>query len=200
LNRIRAAESYRGEDLDNLALTTEYTVDNITYDKNGNIITLARRGADNSPVPSFGQWDDLVYTYDGNQLNKVVDSAPNSHKGFGFRDGTNEGSDYRYDHNGNMTLDNNKDITSIVYNHLNLPTEIVFGTAQNKKIEYVYDATGTRLSRSVQVLSRPLQMPEYAGGFIYNNAGASQMELQFFSQPEGYVKPVMNTLSSVTGF
>src|SRR5690606_37827774 len=63
LNRIRAAESYRGEDLDNLALTTEYTVDNITYDKNGNIITLARRGADNSPVPSFGQWDDLVYTY-----------------------------------------------------------------------------------------------------------------------------------------
>ncbi len=32
--------------------------------------------------------------------------------------------DYLYDNNGNITLDKNKDITSIIYNHLNLPCVI----------------------------------------------------------------------------
>ncbi len=40
---------------------------------------------------------------------------------------------------------------------------------------------------------------QYAGGFIYNNAGGSQ-KLQFFSHPEGYVEPVAGTSGSVTGF
>jgi hypothetical protein len=42
-----------------------------------------------------------------------------------FKDGTNTGTDdYSYDANGNLTLDNNKAISSITYNHLNLPSII----------------------------------------------------------------------------
>ncbi len=207
LNRIKGAESYKGASLNTMGLNTEYTVNGISYDQNGNILTLARKGADDNTVPSFGQWDDLTYIYDGgNRLMKVVDnSTSGSHKGFGFKDGINGGADYRYDYNGNMNLDNNKDITSITYNHLNLPTEIVFGTAQNNKIEYVYDATGTKLSKKVQELvGNALQFSntQYAGGIVYADMGlgVGNMKLQFISQLEGYVKPVSGTSESVEGF
>jgi len=41
-----------------------------------------------------------------------------------FKDRVNPGDEYAYDGNGDLTLYNNKGITSIVYNHLNLPSEI----------------------------------------------------------------------------
>lgn len=52
--------------------------------------------------------------------------------------------DYVYDANGNMTSDLNKGITNIDYNHLNLLTEVVFDNNPNKKITYIYDATGIK--------------------------------------------------------
>ena len=59
--------------------------------------------------------DQLVYSYDsGNKLEKVVD---NSNNVLGFKDGTNAGNDYSYDANGNMTSDENKNISNIKYNH-----------------------------------------------------------------------------------
>ncbi|WP_428229474.1 hypothetical protein [Flavobacterium sp.] len=75
----------------------------------------------------------LLYTYannnTANQLMKVVDNAPTASKANGFVDSaSNSVDDYSYDANGNMTKDNNKNITSITYNHLNLPTLITFAT------------------------------------------------------------------------
>ena len=54
-----------------------------------------------------------------------------------FNDGTNgSNTDYDYDLNGNLTLDNNKAISSIVYNHLNLPSVITV-TAKGKHHLYL---------------------------------------------------------------
>jgi hypothetical protein len=62
----------------------------------------------------------------------VVDNAPSASKVNGLIDSAaNSVDDYTYDADGNMITDNNKNITSITYNHLNLPTKITFTTAGN---------------------------------------------------------------------
>ena len=82
----------------------------------------------NTTRTSSYSMDYLKYTYDeGNQLTGVKDYYNNttSNSMGGFKDGNTTPVDYAYDTNGNMTVDKNKNITSIHYNHLNLPTKIV---------------------------------------------------------------------------
>ena len=45
--------------------TGDYKVSGISYDKNGNILTLKRQGALNEEATVFGVMDDLNYAYDG---------------------------------------------------------------------------------------------------------------------------------------
>ena len=97
----------------------------------------------------------------------------------GFKDGTNTNDDYSYDDNGNMVSDQNKNITSIVYNHLNLPTQINFGTGN--KIEYLYGATGQKQAKKV-FYNESFVTTDYLDGFQYTDA-----KLNFFPHAEGYV-------------
>uniref|UniRef100_UPI001BD3D0E5 RHS repeat domain-containing protein n=1 Tax=Flagellimonas sp. 389 TaxID=2835862 RepID=UPI001BD3D0E5 len=88
-----------------------------------------------------------------------------------------------YDQNGNMTADANKGITSISYNHLNLPTKVTIDNgSDNGTIDYVYDAIGIKLRKEISGSSTGTT--EYAGNYIYKNG-----QLQFFDHPEGYVEP-----------
>src|SRR5690606_29273864 len=159
--------------------TGQYAED-LTYDKNGNILTLDRFGKEELGQPI--QIDELTYTYDGNRLLSVADDTNNPD---GFKDGTNTGNDYTYDTMGNLKTDQNKGITNVKYNHLNLPTEVVFS---NGKINYTYDASGTRLAKKVEPKSGATVNTEYLGVFQYENN-----DLQFFFQPEGYVKKDENS-------
>jgi len=169
-------------------LANGYHVNNLQYDKNGNIIDLQRTGE------AF-IFDDLTYIYNGNQL-RIVNDAITNQQTEGFIDGNTSGSDYEYDDNGNMIEDKNKGITSINYNHLNLPTEIEFYENDiinpgSGIISYVYDATGVKLSKySYEASLSAGKTTQYAGNFIYEQAGMSpNYELKFFSHPEGYVEP-----------
>src|SRR5690606_16893311 len=116
LNRITGATG---------GASSNYDVSNITYDKNGNIMTLNRKGHTNVGATSFGDMDILSYNYDnsniGNKLIKVTDTGNTT---FGFKDGANTSIEYQYDGNGNMISDANKGIATITYNHLNLPTQV----------------------------------------------------------------------------
>src|SRR5690606_27996784 len=78
-----------------------------SYDLNGNILNLLRSGktAEVDGLVTYGAMDNLVYSYDGNRLLKVTESAVTTE---GFKDGSNEGNDYGYDDNGNMIIDLNK--------------------------------------------------------------------------------------------
>ncbi|GAA4275495.1 DUF6443 domain-containing protein [Aquimarina mytili] len=155
--------------------TGQYNLSTVSYDKNGNILGLTRSGWQNSN--NYAAMDNLLYTYDqGNKLVKVTDSG---NKTYGFKDGTNTGNDYAYDVNGNMTVDNNKGITNITYNHLNLPTKV---TINGKSIKYTYSADGIKLTKSVDG-----KFTHYDRGYIYEGP-----DLQFFTQPEGYVEPNTN--------
>src|SRR5690606_32059173 len=91
--------------------------------------------------------------------------------------------------NGNMTKDENKDITSIQYNYLNLPTEITFGNGNS--IEYIYSAAGVKVSKIVTDLSNttaPNIFTEYLDGFQYVGG-----MLNFFPHAEGYVRATSQT-------
>ncbi|MEO0556459.1 MAG: RHS repeat-associated core domain-containing protein [Bacteroidota bacterium] len=119
--------------------------------------------------------DNLVYDYDsGNKLTNVTDT--NASDTYGFKDVNGGGTEYQYDANGNMISDANKGITGITYNHLNLPTQM---TLNSGNIQYIYDATGAKLKKTVSTTGVETL---YAGGYIYEGN-----TLQFFPQPEGYV-------------
>src|SRR5690606_5492430 len=67
---------------------------------------------------------------------------------------------------GNMTSDLNKDITEILYNHLNLPTQISF--ANGNSIEYLYNAAGQKIEKKVHdTQNNAIKQVEYLDGFQY---------------------------------
>jgi len=111
-----------------------YSVPGITYDKNGNILTLQRKN--NGTLV-----DNLSYRYSGNRLQNVTDASGNA---FGYPASSSNPADqrYAYDENGNMTKDLNKNVSNITYNYLNLPREV---TRDGQVIKYVYTATGEKL-------------------------------------------------------
>ncbi|MDI9358778.1 MAG: DUF6443 domain-containing protein [Phycisphaerales bacterium] len=162
--------------------------ESLQYDKNGNITHLER-------FDDLEKIDNLDYTYDvaknKNQLMKVKDGS-NSPQGFkDDSDGiTDSANDYTYDANGNMTKDDNKGITSITYNHLNLPVKIFFGT---NTIEYIYNATGQKTGKKVTEAGNSTITDYLTGGFQYSNSF-----LQFFPHSEGYVTNVLTSTDCPT--
>ncbi|WP_412985788.1 DUF6443 domain-containing protein [Pontimicrobium sp. IMCC45349] len=175
LNRILNADyGVRNAGLYNLS--SGFDLLGMKYDKNGNILTLSRVG-------NGVEIDKLAYTYNGNQLDKVTDNTT-GWANEGFNDGNTSGNDYAYDANGNMIEDKNKGITSITYNHLNLPSTVTFA---NGSISYIYDASGVKLKKTVND-NGTLTTTKYAGNFIYEEDGTGE-NLRFFSHPEGYVEP-----------
>lgn len=169
-----------------VAITKSYN-ESISYDKNGNITSLDRNGDFDDPINPL-VIDELSYTYsdNSNKLVKVTDAINTS---LGFKDdsdGTNDTvDDYTYDLNGNMISDQNKGIVSIKYNHLNLPTEIVF-TGTNKKINYLYNSIGEKVEKKTTIGS-VITITDYIDGFQYIKNGSSAVALQFFHHSEGYV-------------
>lgn len=166
--------------------TGNYNLSLVNYDKNGNITKLKRQGHTvlnpvNGTSSHFGVMDDLIYTYNSqsNRLKKVLD---NGNDIYGFKDGVNFSTEYAYDVNGNMISDLNKGIMSIEYNHLNLPTFIEINSAPDE-IEYVYDATGTKLRKIVNIDGNSSVTTDYINGFVYENN-----VMQYFSTSEGYAK------------
>jgi RHS repeat-associated protein len=139
--------------------------------------------------------DDLFYSYSGNQLTTVDDA---SNVDSGFQDGNLGSIDYTYDANGNMITDKNKDISTINYNHLNLPTKITFGTGT--PITYLYNAIGQKLEKVVIVYNTKTKVTtktvtNYLGGFQYTTITKTHPTIRYaqikeliFPTAEGYVK------------
>lgn len=170
-----------GNGSSNWSFSKRFDESGINYDHNGNILALTRY---------FGDWniiDKLGYlNYNGNQLGKVTDSA-GVNLPVGFQDKDNGlGYDYTYDHNGNITSDYNKSISSITYNYLNLPNIITI--TSKGTISYTYDAAGNKLQKTIldqTVTPNKTTNYYYAGDYVYRND-----TLEFVSHPEGRLRPV----------
>ena len=136
------------------------------YDKNGNILALQRYGQ--TGTSSYGLIDNLTFTLNGNQLNRVDDAVTSSayNNGFEFKDAVKQANEYAYDANGNLTKDLNKGISNISYNCLNLPSKVTF--TDGSTIEYTYAADGTKL-RTKHVINGTTTTTDYCGNVIYEN-------------------------------
>jgi RHS repeat-associated protein len=132
-----------------------YTVNNLSYDANGNIQTMNRNGA-----------DQLAYRYDdANVSNKLLAVTDNQSSTLGFSDGNTAGDDYDYWPDGSLKKDLNRGITDIRYNLLKLPRQLTFSSG--KVVQYQYDANGRKLKMSVS----GGDVRDYVGPFQYlNNA------------------------------
>src|SRR5690554_3967177 len=165
--------------------------EHLSYDQNGNITTLTRNGDLDSDT-SVIAIDNLIYNYDAMyRLQKVVDFTGNPS---GFKEGADNEDEYGYDKFGNMIRDDNKDITSITYNHLNLPKEITFDGTPTRKINYLYNATGQKVAKKITNNSTET-MTDYQGIFHYVN-----QRLMFFATSEGYVNIRSNSKTGVRRF
>ncbi|TDW99184.1 DUF6443 domain-containing protein [Dinghuibacter silviterrae] len=172
----------------------DFSVPQISYDANGNILTMNQNGL---MVTSSGAIDQLSYAYNlgSNQLQSVTDAAPvdsTYHLG-DFQDGNTIGADYSYDSNGNLRFDKNKKIDSIRYNYLNLP-EYIHITGKGN-INYVFDAGGVKQFKIVTDSTRggAQDTTIYIGAFVYHSD-----TLQFLSHEEGRIRYV-NKINQVSG-
>lgn len=175
------------------------------YDANGNIKGMKQwgmKGMGSSVI------DQLTYSYfaNSNKLQSVSEPAGviQENKLGDFTDRNQSNDDYGYDRNGNMITDKNKgigstsniDLTSgggIVYNHLNLPSEI---TVKNESevvkgtITYIYDAAGNKLEKRVKENAsasnnnqEKLSFTTYLNGLVFE-----QDKLQFINHEEGRIR------------
>jgi RHS repeat-associated protein len=154
-----------------------------SYDLNGNLKSLQRWNTSTATL-----MDNLTYDYGTATSNRLLKVNDWGNKMMGFVDGTNAAGvdDYTYDKNGNMTLDQNKGITTaIVYNFLNLPELVTRG---GNTVCYIYDATGRKLAQVVTFNSELTtytgvqKQTDYCGELIYEND-----VLQFISHEEGRI-------------
>jgi len=161
LNRLRNA-TFEGN-------SQNYSM-NLTYDQNGNILTMNRYGK--LPNNSFDKIDQLTYNYanngKSNQLIKVDDQNNTNQQALGFSDkGSFNPTEYYYDPNGNLTKDRNKQIVKIDYNYMNLPRKITF--TYFNRIEFKYTANGTKLQKQTYKTGNLATTTDYIGNFIYEN-------------------------------
>jgi RHS repeat-associated protein len=161
-------------DTTNLGLNSGFatglgSVGNITYDKNGNIESLARAFTKDGQSVTF---DKLTYYYSANQLIAVDDAQTGQNAMGDFTDNGHKYTiwnlpEFRYDLNGNMTEDINRDIRVDYIQGLNLPRRITFpeGYIVNG---YFYDGTKYSKTRFDQN-SNLLEEEKYFGNLIIRN-------------------------------
>lgn len=192
-NRLKKADFTQNSSTGwNTSVGINYNLENINYDLNGNITQLKQWGLKGITSTVV---DELDYKYlNGDFSNKLLSVKElvvgNQENKLGdFTDKNTTLDDYVYDNNGNLTVDKNKNITSITYNYLNLPQTI---STNKGTITYTYDATGRKLKKEVNETGVGIKTTNYVGGFVYENN-----VLQLIAQEEGRIRYSTATSSFV---
>ncbi|WP_295230554.1 DUF6443 domain-containing protein [uncultured Chryseobacterium sp.] len=160
----------------------------LTYDLNGNILTLKRFSKPYSgTTPEL--IDDLVYNYTGNRLDKITLPSGTANNASGYNALQNT---ITYNANGSMINQWDKNIASIDYNHLNLPRLFTTGSGKFKQtIAYNYRADGVKIGKNTAGRFFLSTNTDYLDGFQYQVSLVAEGDdssnfLQFFPTSEGY--------------
>jgi RHS repeat-associated protein len=186
-NRLKVADfnQYTGGGFNKNA-GVDYSVTIPNYDANGNILQMNQMGLKPNANSSV-LIDQLNYTYysGSNKLKAVTDAVNDNNSTLGdfkYNAGSKTTTDYNYDTNGNMTQDNNKGISTITFNYLNLPQTITM--TGKGTISYTYDAAGSKLQKKVVDNTNGTSTTTlYLNGVIYQND-----VLQFIAHEEGRLR------------
>jgi RHS repeat-associated protein len=175
--------------------------ESMEYDLNGNITRLYRN-AKNTTNGMAMQIDNLTYDYSGNSLLSVTDASQNYS---GYPD--TSGNPIQYDLNGNMTLHKDKGILGVEYNHLNLPSHLLYDKGLSTRLgvirentSYVYRADGVKVGKVYKyapfdplgvITKLSEKITDYLDGFQYEGAvgkevGLIPFGLKFVPTAEGY--------------
>ncbi len=220
-NHLKAADfnqqfstAWAKTDPNNTNFSIDFSVSNQGYDANGNILSLTQNGF--KPGQAITAIDQLTYSYTNlatgaitNKLQKVTDGANDNTTNLGdfhYDPATKGSTDYTYDNNGNMVTDNNKKISSTVYNYMNLPQQVTM--TGKGTISYIYDADSNKLAKTT--LDNPASMATttlYLDGFVYQQrdpiatpAGGVDT-LQFMAHEEGRARYTFHHYySGTTGY
>ena len=174
--------------------TIDFSVHNLAYDANGNILKMDQYGF---KLGGSGPIDQLTYGYvaNSNRLNTVVDAQndPNSTLGDFHYNSARTGQDYRYDPNGNLGVDKNKGIYGISHNYLNLSE--YFQLPGKGSIQITYSADGNKVRKIVwDSVTKHINSTFYNNGFVYTNTDSFVHRptvidtLQFLQHAEGRVR------------
>lgn len=105
-----------------------YDLPLVSYDNNGNILNLQRKGVDAQMMDNFT----YAYQSNKNRLTSITNSV------------TSQTYNYGHDNNGNVTSDQFRYISGITYNISNLPEQL---TANSSIVDYWYDNNGNRFRK-----------------------------------------------------
>ncbi len=189
LNRLSSATFNEYSDAGSITNSNKYN-ESLTYDLRGNIQTLQRTGYyQNGSTCTYGQIDNLTYTYTSNtnrvhRIQDAVTTTGATARGFNPNGQGATNNAMTYDINGNLNKNNYKNASAITYNHLNLPTLITF--SGNNSIEFLYDAAGTKLRKTVRTNGSVTYVQDYlAGGIEYRQNGTGSKRVESVFHPEG---------------
>lgn len=179
LNRLIYGKSYQPYSTN---LNIDY-YENVEYDNNGNIVTLARGKKGIGSSITTEAIDNLAYNYEGNKLTQITDIAGNTS---GYPGG---GNIITYDINGNMTSMLDKRIKQIDYNFLNLPNNIQMNAAigLGYNLSHIYRADGTKLIKQYSK-GTTIITTDYLDGFQYEHSSLAPTipDLKFVPTSEGF--------------
>ncbi|MDY4952189.1 MAG: RHS repeat-associated core domain-containing protein [Prevotella sp.] len=155
LGRLTGAEFAE----DGLASVSRKYDERLSYDANGNPLSIRRSGLRQDGT--FGLIDDLALSYDGNQLSSVEEKAAPVLPAATL-DLMRGSSDFAYNDNGALTMDGTRGITSIAYDDNGNPAGIQF--ANGSATDYVYTAAGQKL-RTIYHTAMPSVQVGSGGAF-----------------------------------
>jgi RHS repeat-associated protein len=191
LSRLSSSTFHNYSDAGVISGTNNYN-ENLTYDLRGNIQTLQRTGFyQNGGTCTYGQIDNLTYSYPSspasNKVHKILDGTTTAgdakSRGFNGLLSTTDNS-LTYDANGNLNKNLHKNISSIAYNHLNLPKLITFSTGNT--IEFLYDAAGNKLRKTTKTGATVQYVQDYfPGGIEYRQTGTGVKRVESVYHAEG---------------
>lgn len=173
LSRLTDAGHYRLSGTSWSVANNKFTEQGISYDRQGNIKTLQRTAAGVLT-------DNLAYSYTGNQLTTLTESARSSSATDIYAPGSAPIGTYTYDGNGNMVSDSRRGLT-LGYNYLNLLREVKAGSTV--KARYTWLTDGSKL----KVRDAGSNGFDYLGSLIYKSSSAG-VRLETASFGEGVIR------------
>jgi len=197
LNRLKEARAHRDNTViaSNQWATSGTATNNygvkLTYDDNGNILTLNRNGEQHIGT-NLNEMDELVYTYEEigprktNRLIEVEDLSSYT-GGDDIQPGVNN---YSYDQIGNLVQDVDEEIDNIVWSVSGKILEIQRVAASSKPdIEFVYDANGNRITKIVKPRDGSGVQGENHWNYTYYALDASGNPMAIYDQASEETTP-----------